>query len=139
MMSSLSPFGLRAWRTAVEPREASPARGAAAPVDPGPERRRHARTPLALGGRYMLEDGREYPCSTRDVSRMGVSIQGVPIGAMGERVIAYLEQLGRIEGRIVRRAEDWFAIELVASPHKLDRIEEKISAILLRTARVDDV
>ncbi len=87
----------------------------------------------------MLEDGREYPCSTRDVSRMGVAIQGVPVGAMGERVIAYLEELGRIEGRIVRRSEDWFAIELAASPQKLDRLEEKISAILLRTARRHDV
>jgi len=48
-------------------------------------------------------------------------------------VIAYLEVLGRIEGKIVRRSEDWFAIELVATPQKLDRLDEKISAIIRRT------
>jgi hypothetical protein len=99
----------------------------------GAERRRHLRIPLALRGRYMLEGGRDYPCVTRDVSRMGMAIQGVPAGAIGERVIAYLEELGRIEGKIVRRSEDWFAIELVATPHKLDRLDEKISAIIRRT------
>ena len=102
---------------------------------PGPrgaERRRHARIPLALRGRYMLEDGREYPCATRDVSRLGIAIEGVPVGAMGERVIAYLDELGRIEGRVVRRSEDWFAIEVVATPQKLDRLDAKISAIMRR-------
>ena len=99
------------------------------------ERRRHARIPLALKGRYMLEGGKEYPCVTRDFSRMGVAIQGVPVGAIGERVIAYLEELGRIEGRVVRRAEDWFAIEIVATPHKLERLDDKISAIVRQGAR----
>lgn len=76
-MSSLSSFGVRASRDAPATPEASPGQGVAAPLasrDAGPERRRYARIPLALGGRYMLEDGREYPCSTRDVSRMGVAI-----------------------------------------------------------------
>ncbi len=100
----------------------------------GLDRRRHPRIPLALRGRYMLEGGSEYPCVTRDVSRMGVAIQGVPVGAIGERVIAYLEELGRIEGRVVRRSEDWFAIELVATPHKLERIDEKIRALASRWA-----
>ncbi len=77
----------------------------------------------------MLQDGCEYPCVTRNVSRIGVAIEGVPVGSLGERVIAYLEKLGRIEGRVVRRSEDWFAIEIVGSPSRLDRIDEKISAI----------
>ena len=104
---------------------ASSASGAAAP-----ERRRHVRIPLAVRGRYMLENGREYPCLTRDVSRMGIAIEGVPVGALGERVIAYLGKLGRIEGRVVRRSETWFAIELMATPQKLDRLDERISAIM---------
>jgi hypothetical protein len=83
----------------------------------------------------MLEDGREYPCATRDVSRLGIAIEGFPVGAIGEKVIAYLDELGRIEGRVVRRSEDWFAIELVATPQKLDRLDEKISAIMRRTRR----
>jgi len=129
-VSRLSTFGHREEPPAHVASEPSPAQRAA-----GPERRRHARIPLSLRGRYMLECGREYPCVTRDVSRMGVAIEGVPVGALGERVIAYLEELGRIEGKVIRRSEDWFAIELVATPQKLERLDEKISAILRRTPR----
>jgi hypothetical protein len=137
-MSSLSSFGLRAAAPASEAPAALPAQvvaGSSASRGAGPERRRYARVPLALRGRYMLEDGHEYPCVTRDISRMGVALEGAPVGAIGERVIAYLEQLGRIEGRVVRRSENWFAIEVVATPQKLDRLEEKISAIVLRSMR----
>jgi hypothetical protein len=70
---------------------------------------------------------------------MGVAIEGVPVGAVGERVVAYLDELGRIEGRVVRRSEDWFAIELVATPTKRERIDEKISAIVRRSAENAEV
>lgn len=131
------PFGQRTEPPASATPNLSPARRAPFPpaaLAEGPERRRHTRIPLALHGRYMLEDGRDHPCVTRDVSRMGMSIEAVPVGAIGERVVAYLEELGRIEGRVVRRSEDWFAIELVATPLKLERLDGKISAILRRTA-----
>ena len=82
----------------------------------------------------MLEGGREYPCVTRDLSRIGMAIEGVPVGAIGERVVAYLEELGRVEGRVVRRSNGWFAIQLVATPQRLELIDEKISAIVRRNA-----
>ena len=139
-MSNPPPFGERARPlSSAEPEAFAETRGLerlrALFGGAEKERRRHARIPLALKGRYMLECGREYPCVTRDISRMGVAIQGVPVGAIGERVIAYLEELGRIEGRVVRRAEDWFAIEIVATPHKLERIDDQISAIVRRRSR----
>ncbi|HXZ15078.1 MAG TPA: PilZ domain-containing protein [Roseiarcus sp.] len=139
-MSNPPPFGERARPpSSVEPKAFAETRGLerlrALFGAAEKERRRHARIPLALNGRYMLECGREYPCVTRDISRMGVAIQGVPVGAIGERVIAYLDELGRIEGRVVRRAEDWFAIEIVATPHKLERLDDKISAIVRQGAR----
>ena len=99
------------------------------------ERRRQARIPIALHGRYMLECGRDYPCITRDVSRIGMSIEGRPVGALGERVIAYLEELGRVEGRVVRRSKSWFAIELAATPHRLEQLDQKISAIVQRRSQ----
>jgi PilZ domain len=129
-----SSFGLRAAPPAPSAPEVQPIHGGATPLR-GADRRRYARIPLSLRGRYMLEDGREYPCATRDVSRLGIAIEGVPVGAIGERVIAYLDELGRIEGRVVRRSEDWFAIELVATPQKLDRLDGKISAIVRKMTR----
>jgi PilZ domain len=98
------------------------------------ERRRYARFPLALQGRYMLEDGREFPCQTTDVSAVGVAVSGPPVGAIGDWVIAYVDEIGRIEGAIVRRTPVSFALEIRASLLKLQRLAIKIN----RLARAED-
>jgi hypothetical protein len=90
------------------------------------ERRREARTLLSQQGRYMLADRSEYPCRTADVSPVGIAISGPRAGALGERVIAYFRDLGRIEGVIVRRRPFWFALDLTASPFRKQRIAERI-------------
>ncbi len=132
-MSIVSSFGARPHAPASEPRDSSPIeRSTISAADA--DRRRHARIPIELHGRYMLEGGREYPCVTRDLSRIGMAIEGVPVGAIGERVVAYLEELGRVEGRVVRRSNGWFAIQLVATPQRLELIDEKISEIVRRNA-----
>ena len=68
------------------------------------EQRRHPRIKLTLSGRYMLADGSEFPCETVDVSPFGLAIKGRTTGVLGERVVAYIQDLGRVEGEIVRRA-----------------------------------
>ena len=60
------------------------------------ERRQHKRVELALRGRYMLRDGCEYPCWTLDISLSGVAIIGGSKGSVGERVVAYIDHIGRI-------------------------------------------
>ena len=94
------------------------------------ERRRYPRVPLTLQGRYMLADGREYACETQDISPIGIAIRGFSAGAIGERIVAYFEGLGRIEGRIVRRAQTWFAVDITATPRKLERLAEKINRLV---------
>ena len=74
------------------------------------ERREHPRVRVRLAGRYMLENGAEFPGETVDVSRVGVVIRGANTGRIGERVIAYIDDLGRIEGVIVRSFADQFAL-----------------------------
>ncbi len=80
----------------------------------------------------MLENGSEFSCQTLDVSPLGIAFRGRPIGAIGERVIAYVDQLGRIEGAIVRRSFVWFAIKISATPGKLERLASKINALVQR-------
>jgi len=99
------------------------------------ERRRYPRFPLALGGRYMLEDGSEFSCQTQDVSAVGVSVQGFPAGAVGGWVVVYLDGLGRVEGAIVRGTRAWFVIEISATPAKLERLAKKINHIALKGAK----
>jgi hypothetical protein len=100
----------------------------------GAERRRYERLPLTLHGRYMLPDGSEFPCQTQDVSAIGIGIRGAPAGAIGERIVAYFEELGRVEGRIVRRAQTWFAVDITATPRKLEILAKTIRSLAARQA-----
>jgi len=87
---------------------------------------------MTLRGRYMLADGREFECRTVDISAGGVAILGVIKGKIGERVIVYLDEVGRVEGRIVRHFAGCFAIELSVTDLKRDWLNLQISRLLKR-------
>ena len=89
--------------------------------------RRHQRVPVALLGRYMLSDRREYPCQTVDMSPGGVRLTCAVVGALGERVVLYLEHIGRIEGVIARHPPGGFAVQLSATPRKRDKIASQLT------------
>ncbi|HLH10634.1 MAG TPA: PilZ domain-containing protein [Methylovirgula sp.] len=98
------------------------------------ERRRHQRVTIALLGRYMLEDKREYTCQTANMSPGGVSVIAPVRGAIGERVVAYLDQIGRIEGRIVRHTERGFAMQLSLPYAKREKIANQLTWLANREA-----
>ncbi len=91
------------------------------------ERRRHSRVPLALLGRYMLPNFREYPCQTVDVSPGGVSILAPVKAEVGQRVIAYLEHVGRVEGLVVRQTKDGFAMTISATGRKREKLASQLT------------
>lgn len=91
------------------------------------ERRRHQRVTVELMGRYMLESRREYPCQSVDISPGGVSIIAPVPGVIGERVVVYLDQLGRVEGTIVRLLPNGFALALSATVRKRDKLASQLT------------
>ncbi len=95
------------------------------------EQRRFSRVAVELRGRYMLSDGREFECRTIDLSPSGVSVQGPQIGRHGERVVVYIQNLGRLEGVIARRAPGVFALDIRAPETKRTRLAERIHWIVL--------
>jgi len=97
------------------------------------ERRRAERVALKLRGRYMLSDGGECHCQTIDVSVVGIALKGYIAPDLGELIIVYLDELGRVEGRVVRRGEGWFAIDARTSQVRIKRIEQKIAALSGKT------
>src|ERR1019366_79494 len=90
------------------------------------ERRRYPRVGLSLSGRYMLRDRNEYPCRTINISPGGIAILSMAKGLIGERAIAYFDQIGRIEGMIVRNFESCFAVKLQLHALKRERIADTI-------------
>ncbi len=72
---------------------------------------------MKIYGRFMLEDLSEHPCQVLDISPGDVSLRAEYAGAPGEKIIAYLDHIGRLEGVVTRTdAEDsTFAITIVAT------------------------
>lgn len=91
------------------------------------ERRRHQRVRVALLGRFMLEDRREFPCRTIDMSPGGVAITAPVVARAGERVVAYLDHVGRIEGVVVRHIEHGFAMSIWATLRRRDKLADQLT------------
>ena len=49
------------------------------------------------------------------------------IGTVGERVIAYLDHIGRVEGRITRLIDNGFAMTVSATPRKRDKLAAQLT------------
>jgi hypothetical protein len=101
----------------------SVARSHAKPI----ERRRHQRVAVSLMGRYMLETRREYPCQSLNISPGGLALLAPVPGNLGERVVVYLDQLGRVEGTVVRHFQNGFAISLSATVRKRDKLAAQLT------------
>jgi hypothetical protein len=91
------------------------------------ERRRHQRVAVQVMGRYMLESRREFPCQTVDISPGGLSILAPVLGNLGERVVIYLDQLGRVEGTVTRHFQNGFAIAFSATMRKRDKLAAQLT------------
>ena len=104
------------------------------PEDRTREDRRYRRVCVELRGRYLLSDGTEHACQTIDMSPTGIFIRGPKIGLHGERVIVYIENLGRVEGVVVRRRPGSFALDLRTPGAKRARLAERIEWIQRRSA-----
>ena len=79
------------------------------------ERRRFQRVRVNLLGRYMLADRREFPCQVTDMSPGGMAVIAPVSGQVGERVIAYVDHVGRLEGVIARQFQNGFAMTIAAT------------------------
>jgi hypothetical protein len=91
------------------------------------ERRRFQRVKVDLLGRYMLADRREFPCQVINMSPGGMAIIAPVAGKPGERVIAYVDHVGRLEGTIARHFENGFAMTIAATARKRDKLAAQLT------------
>ncbi len=103
-------------------------RAAAVEVAPsGAERRNFQRVRVKIYGRFMLEDRTEHACQVVDMSPGNVSFRADRIGEPGEKVIAYLDHIGRVEGVVTRTSRDGFAMTVIASDRKKDKLAAQLT------------
>ena len=91
------------------------------------ERRRFQRVKVDLLGRYMLEDRREFPCQVLDMSPGGIAMLAPVCGQPGDRVVSYIDHLGRLEGAIARLIPNGFAMTISATRGKRDKLAAQLT------------
>jgi len=96
------------------------------------DRRKFRRVKVRLSGRFMRENQQEYPCYTNDISAGGINISAAVKCEPGEYIVFYIEEIGRIEGYVVRNHDDGFAIAIEASSHKREKLVASLTWILNR-------
>jgi len=91
------------------------------------ERRRHQRVSVSLSGRYMRVDRREYDCTTIDMSPGGLALQAEAGAHIGERIVVYLNQVGRVEGICARTFDGGFAMTMQLPALKRERLADQLT------------
>lgn len=99
---------------------------------PGTERRRYKRHELTLLGRFMRADKQEYTCRLHDISLGGASILSDILPDDQERVITQFEEIGLLEGNVVRVFADGFAIQFTATHRRRQKLAAQLTWLLNR-------
>ena len=97
-----------------------------------PDRRRYHRVKIKLLGRFMRESQEEYPCQVINMSPGDVAILTPVVGEAGERIVVYIDHIGRIEGEIVRQFDGGFALRIQATSYKREKIANQLTWLINR-------
>ena len=92
-----------------------------------PDKRRFQRVNVSLLGRYMMENRREYPCQVINMSPGGAAVIAPVSAEIGERIIAYIDHIGRIEGKVARKFDGGFAMTVNATARKRDKLANQLT------------
>lgn len=87
------------------------------------------RVSVNLAGRLMLANHDEYDCIAMDMSPGDVVLSSAARPRSGERIIAYIDHVGRVEGIVSRIAEDIFVIQLNATERKREKLAAQLTWI----------
>lgn len=91
------------------------------------EQRRFQRVPVNLFGRYMLESRREYPCQTLEMSPGDIHLFAPVKAQIGEKVVVYLDELGRFAGSATRQSDTGFSMAMTLSSTKRDKLADQLT------------
>ncbi|MEM8878485.1 MAG: PilZ domain-containing protein [Pseudomonadota bacterium] len=97
------------------------------------DRRRFRRVEISLAGRFMLPNRQEFPCRIVDISPGGARLASGVSGNLGDRVVAYIDQIGRIEGRITRQFSDGLAMSINAGLRKREKLAAQLTWLANRS------
>jgi len=103
----------------------------------GRERRAYRRVRIEQFCR-MIYRGREYPCEVIDVSEGGTALKTPVIPEVGESLILYFDDMGRVRGQVVRRIEGGCAIAFSTTQIKRNRVVQRLD-LLVKNGRTQSL
>lgn len=97
------------------------------PSQSKPSEGRFQRVKVSILGRYMLADRREFPCQVLEMSPGDAVVIAPVAGIEGERIIAYLDHIGRVEGTILKQVDGGFLMDIAATARKRDKMAAQLT------------
>lgn len=91
------------------------------------DRRNFQRVKVNTLGRYMLSNKQEFPCQVRDMSPGSLAMSCPVAGEIDEKVIVYIDHVGRVEGKIKRLFDGGFAMSIEATKHKREKLAGQLT------------
>ena len=94
------------------------------------DNRHFSRGKLTLKGRFLAENGWEYPLEVIDLSPGGMLVQSDYRPNEGQQIVMLLNELGRIQAKIVRTTETGFAVAIIATLRKRDQLADRLTWLM---------
>lgn len=104
-----------------------PAFQTAAASTPMVDTRAFQRVVVNLQGRLMLADLSEFDCKAIDMSPGDIHFQCTAFPQVGERIIAYVDHIGRLEGAVVKLVDHGFIVSLQATERKREKLAAQLT------------
>jgi len=99
------------------------------------DRRRHKRAGFRLKARYLLDDGTERPCMVVNISAGGAMVRAKHTPSVGDRIVLYVDSVGRFEGVVIRVGHNGFAVQYRTRRAKSQRTADALIRVLNRGQR----
>ncbi|WP_322988531.1 MULTISPECIES: PilZ domain-containing protein [unclassified Hoeflea] len=92
-----------------------------------PDERQYNSVTISVQGRFMRADHSEHDCIVDTMSPFDAVISCSTKPEIGERIVAYLDYLGRIEGKVSATGHRTFTIILNATDRKRDKLSAQLT------------
>lgn len=89
-------------------------------------------------GRFMLPDMTEHPCQVSDITLQGATFSSAKVPLVGQAIVAYLEEIGRIEAISGEPVQGGFAIHFTLKGARLERLQQRIEWLKNRGSGAED-
>lgn len=94
------------------------------------DRRLYHRVTLPLKARFLTDSGTEWSGVVTNISAGGALIRAKFPPAFGQSVVLYIDQIGRMEGKVVRSEKDSFAVSYSKKRAKQVKVADQLTTAM---------